>query len=158
MAGDFSVRVEGVRQLERNWLRLANDVGFRSARNIANVPLRNALRDQVEPVIRANTPVDRGELRDSINTPLGRGPRRQEIASGTFSRNVVVRAETGWFWRGRSLWFQSLAVEYGTRLQAPQNVLRNALQSRVTSVLNQFSREFGARLEARASRFARTGR
>lgn len=158
MAGDFTVRVEGLRQLERNWLRLGNDVGFRSARNLANVPLRNALRDQVEPVIRNNTPVDSGGLRESINTPLGRGPRRSEISSGTFNRNVVVRAETGWFWRGRSLWFQSLAVEFGTRFQAPQSVLRNALQSRVTSTINQFSTEFGSRLENRASQLGRTGR
>lgn len=158
MAGDFSVRVDGLRQLERNWLRLSRDVGIRSARNIANVPLRNALRDQVEPTIRANTPVDSGALRDSINTTLGRGPRRSEISSGTFSRNVVSRALTGWHWRGTSLWFESLAVEYGTRYQTGQSVLRNALQSRVRPVLNQFAAEFGRRLEQRASRFARTGR
>ena len=158
MAGDFTVRVEGLRQLEENWLRLGNDIGLPRARNIANVPLRNALRSQVEPTIRANTPVDTGGLRESINTPLGRRVRRQEIASGTFNRNVVVRAETGWFWRGRSLWFQSLAVEFGTRAQAPQAVLRNALQANINSTLQQFSTEFGNRLEARARRYARTGR
>ena len=155
---DFSVRVEGLQQLERNWLRLSRDVGVRSARNIANVPLRNALRDQVEPIIRTNTPVDTGGLRDSIRTTLGRGPRRSEIASGTFDRNVVVRSLTGWHWQGTSLWFQALAVEYGTRYQVGQSVLRSALQTRTTGVVNQFAAEFGRRIEQRASRFARTGR
>lgn len=152
---DLNIRVRGLRRLERNLLRLSNSVGFRSARNIANVPLRDALRQEVEPVIRANTPEDTGELRRSVETTLGRGPRASEVSSGTFNRNTVARALTGWFWRGTSKWFQALAVEYGTRYQAAQNVLSNALLSRQRAVTLRFARLFGRRLTQVARRNAR---
>ena len=156
MPDSLTFNVRGVAELERAWLRLADDLGPRRARTVANIPIRRALapvRNQIE----RETPIDTGELRDSINTNAGTA-RRTEQRSGTFGPNVVAVGRTGWFWRGRSLWFQALAVEYGTRYTEPRSVLRNALEQNVNNVLRIFANEFGPRIEQRAERFARTGR
>ena len=156
MPDGVTVRIEGLRQLERNWIRLSNELGPRRARSVANVPIRRALQP-VRDQIQRDTPVDTGDLRDSVNLNSG-AARRTEQRSGTFGPNVVAVGRTGWFWRGRSLWFQALAVEYGTRYTEPRSVLRNALEQNVNNVLRIFANEFGPRIEQRAERFARTGR
>ena len=153
---DLTINVNGLQKLERDWLRLAEDLGPRRGRTVANRPLREAIAP-VTRAIEANTPVDSGELRNSINTQV-RIASRNELNQGTFTRNDVAIVRTGWFWRGRSLWFQSLAVEYGTRFQAAQSVLRNALESRIRIVTNLLASRLGRNIERRAARLARTGR
>ena len=130
---DLTFMANGFDQLERDWLQLAQDLGPRRARTVANIPIRNALRP-VRAVIEANTPVDSGGLRDSINQNQ-RIATRAELRSGTFTRNDVAVGRVGWFWRGESLWFQALAVEYGTRFTQPQRVLRAALEDNVNVVV-----------------------
>ena len=156
MPDSLSFTVRGVAQLERDWLALADDLGPRRARSVANTPIRRALAP-VRQQIETNTPVDTGTLRNSINTNAG-SARRAELRSGVFGPNVVAVGRTGWFWRGTSLWFQALAVEYGTRTLQPQSVLRDALRNNVDEVLAIFAREMGTRIEQRAERLARTGR
>lgn len=153
MAGELTVQVEGLRELERAWLQLSNDLGPARARTTANIPLRNAMRP-VLAAIQANTPEDTGELRASARINFGRATRG-EVSRGTLTRNDVAVARAGWFWRGRSLWFRALAVEYGTRLRAPGNVLRSALESRINSTVNILAQELGRRIEQRAARLAR---
>lgn len=150
----FSVRVEGLIELSAIFNQLGEELGFSRVRSIPRIPLRNAMRDIVEPVIVANTPIDTGRLRDSVQTTV-RNTRNSEVFSGTFDRNTLVRAVTGWTWQGQSLWFQALAVEYGTRYQAPQAILRNALQNNVSRVVQRFSQLFGPRLERRAEQIRR---
>lgn len=152
----FDFRVEGLQKLERDWIRLANDLGPTRARTVANIPLRNALRP-VEDEIRANTPVDTGGLSQSIAT-RARIPTRAEVSQGTLTRDDVAVARTGWFWRGTSLWFQALAIEYGTAQVAPQMVIRDALRNNVREVTDILARELGERIEQRARRLAQTGR
>jgi len=152
---EFDFRVDGLRQLERNWLTLARDLGPQRARTVANQPLRRALQP-VEDEIRRNTPVDSGGLQRSVRTNAGRA-RRSEVGRA-FTNNDVAVGRTGWFWQGRSLWFQALAVEYGTRHQAPLSILRNALSNNAQRAIQIFAREMGSRIERRASQLARTGR
>ena len=153
---DLEVRVEGLQQLERNWLRLAEDLGPRRARTVANRPLREAIAP-VTRAITSGTPVDQGGLQESIDTQV-RIASRNELRQGTFTRDDVAVVRTGWFWRSRSLWFQALAVEYGTRFQSAQNVLRSALESRIRIVTNLLASRLGRNIERRAARLARTGR
>ena len=153
---DFTVQFDGFAKLERDWLRLAADLGPRRARTVVNAPIRNALR-VVRSDIQANTPVDTGGLRQSIrqNTRIA---SRSELARGTFTRDDVAVGRVGWFWTGESLWFQALAVEYGTRQVAAQNVLRSALERNVDQVLRTLSNDLGQAIERRAAQFARTVR
>ena len=153
---DLTIRTTGFDQLERDWLELAADLGPAKARTTLNRPMRQAIQ-LVANTIRANTPVDTGRLRDSVNTNAGRA-RRSELRTGAFSMNDVVVARAGWFWRGQSNWFQALAVEYGTRTQPAQMVLRNALRSNSTAMLQQLSTGIRQAIIRRTARFARTGR
>ena len=101
--------------------------------------------------------MDTGRLRDSVNTNAG-GPRRSELRSGAFGPNDVVVVRSGWFWRGTSLWFQATNTEYGNSRQAPTFVLRNALESNATRIINNLASSLGQAIERRAARYANTGR
>ena len=153
---DFEVRIDGLAQIERDWLQLSNDIGPRNARRIFNTPLRRAFAP-VEADIRADTPVETGGLRDSIRTNAG-GPTRAELRGGSFGPNDVVVVRSGWFWRGTSRWFQATNIEYGNSRQAPQNVLRGALESNANRILQNLAQTLGEAIERRAARYARTGR
>ncbi len=156
MPGEFTAMTVGFDQIENNLLRLAEDLGPRRARSVANIPIRNALRP-VRAQIEARTPVDSGGLRNSISQNQ-RIANRRELASGVFDSNDIAVGRVGWFWTGESLWFQSLAVEYGSRQKAPLSVLRDALRDNHQEVLSILGRELGDRIERRAARFAATGR
>lgn len=160
MAGEFTTRLEGFEGIEEAWLQLANDMTPRRARTAVNPALRRALRP-VRDDIETNTPIESGTLRNSIHT-ITRQVSRSEQSRGTFPRDTVAVVRTGWFPNRTggysNVWFIGLAVEFGTRYQAPQSVLRNALRSNVNRSLNILSTELFRSIERRAERFARTGR
>ena len=153
---DFTVRTNGFAELEENWLELARDLGPAKARTTLNRPMRQAV-EIVADELRETTPVDSGGLRESINTNAGRA-RRAEVSSGVFDTNDVVVARAGWFWRGESRWFQALAVEYGTRTLPAQMVLRDALMSNTTEMLQTLSTGIREAITKRTARFRNTGR
>ena len=153
---NLTVRTNGFDQLEKDWLELAEDIGPAKARTTLNRPMRQAV-EIVADDIRANTPIDSGGLRDSVNTNAGRA-RRAEVSSGVFDTNDVVVARAGWFWRGESRWFQALAVEYGTRTLPAQMVLRDALMSNTTEMLQTLSTGIREAITKRTARFRNTGR
>ena len=130
---DFSFDTRGFDLVERLWLELADDLGPQRARTVMNRPMREAA-NMIADDIRENTPVDSGGLQRSVATNAGRA-RRSELRSGVFDGNDVVVARAGWFWRGESMWFQALAVEYGTRQQPPRAVLRQALTRNCNAVI-----------------------
>lgn len=150
------IRVDGLREVERDLLRLANDLGPRRARTVLNRPLRTAIQPVMDQ-IRATTPVDTGGLQQSIAVRVG-GPSRAELRGDTLNRNDVAVARAGWFWRGGSLWFQATNVEYGNSQRAPGNILRGALESNQNRILSNLARSLGQAIEQRAARYARTGR
>ena len=61
---DINFRLEGLSQANANINELSRQFGPRRARQTFNVPLRRAFAN-VEADIRANTPVDTGNLRDT---------------------------------------------------------------------------------------------
>ena len=153
---DFSVELRGFAQLERDWLQLAGDLGPAKARTTLNRPVRQAI-EMAADEIRENTPVDSGDLQRSVRTNSGRA-NRKELRSGVFDPNDVVVARAGWFWRGESMWFQALAVEYGTSQQAPRMVLRDALRNNADAMLGTLRRGIREAIMRRVARFSRTGR
>ena len=160
MPGQFTTRLEGFDGIEEAWLQLARDMTPRRARTAVNPALRRAIRP-VRDDITTNTPVEDGNLLNSVHT-ITRQVSRAEQSRGTFPRDTVSVVRTGWFPNRpggyRNVWFVGLAVEFGTRYQAPQAVLRTALRTNVSRSLNILSTELFRSIERRAERFARTGR
>ena len=141
-------RVDGLRESDQALTALAEEYGPRNARQSLSVPLRRAMAPVLDDV-EANTPVDTGSLQSLSKTRVSTANR---FDTGR-SPDVVFVARTGWFWpTSNSHWFQALAVEYGTRTQSGQRVLRRALQNNIREVTNIFSRELGPSIERAATR------
>lgn len=147
-AVDF--RIEGLSDLERNLLDMAEEFGPRNARRSLNIPMRNAFRI-VEAAIRTDTPVDTGRLRELTRVQTG-NPSRFDLAD---TPDAVWVARAGWFWTSPSFYsFRALAVEYGTRSQTGQSVLRRSLERNIPQVLSVLGRELGDNIERTANRLA----
>ena len=148
---DFDFRLEGLEQANRNINELAREFGPRRARQTFSVPLRRAFAI-VEADIRANTPVDTGNLRDTTQLRAG--------VANRFERrrfpDAVYAVRAGWFYPSpNTLTFQALAVEYGTRFQGGTAVLRTALANNVERSLQIFCNEIGDRIMRTARRLNR---
>ena len=140
-----TIQTRGFREAERNLVNLAREFGPRGTRTLINRELRSAFRP-VADEIRSNTPVDTGGLRDSVSLRVG-APTRRDRRNPEVGPNVFAIARAGWFWRGTSLWFQSINVEYGNSQQAPHNILRSALENNANTVLTNLATGLGEAIE-----------
>ena len=148
---DLTLELLGADGFEENLIELSRLYGPRSARQTFNVPMRRAF-SFVEEEIRAETPVDTGNLQDHT-----------ELRAGVANRfemrqfpDAVFAARAGWFYSSpNTLTFQALAVEFGTRYQPAQRVLRNALDDNINIVLDVFVDEMRESLDRTARRLHR---
>lgn len=153
---EFTIRVDGLAELERAWINLASDLGPAKARRVVNKPMRAAI-EPIRRTISVTTPIDTGDLAESTfaNTNI---VSRRELRSTFFTRNDVAAARAGWGWRFPSdLIFRALATEYGTRFQPAQRILQNALLSNSQTALNILRAQLGPAIESRAAAYRRTG-
>ena len=148
---DIDFRLTGLEQANANINELSRQFGPRRARQTFNVPLRRAFAN-VEADIRANTPVDTGNLRDTTQLRAG--------VANRFERrrfpDAVYAVRAGWFYSAPSpLTFQALAVEYGTRYQTGNRTLRTALANNAEGAIDIFCREIGNSIMRTARRLNR---
>ena len=151
----LNFRIEGLRELERNLLELANEYGPRNALSALRQPVRNSLR-LIAADIEANTPVESGSLRESVGVSVRM--RRSKDQGPHVPEDAVLVGEVGWRWRNVSLWRRALAIEFGTRTQSAQSVLRDALGRSQGQILNDFSRDLGESIMRTARRLERRSR
>ena len=145
--------VSGLRELERNLLELADQYGPRNAVTALRVPMRRSLR-VVADHIRANTPVDSGDLRDSTGIRVNMATSRLR-RSRFVGRNAVLVGRVGWQWTVPSLWYQALSVEYGNRVTIARPVIRPALSVLADEAINNFAPALATNIEATARRLGR---
>ena len=156
MTKDFEFRIDGLDELEKNLLDLAREYGPRNARNAFNVPMKKALAVVEEKII-ADTPMDTGELKQSVKIKTGRGPVLKSrlnwnIASPGGKDKIVAAAHVGWY--GQSS-YKLLAVEYGTRKKSRPGVVRRALRTKAGHVMKTFRTEFAKNLTKTANRLSK---
>lgn len=156
MVGTLRIKVEGLKQVERNLLALAADLGPRKARSTLRIPMRDAMAPVLQDIT-ANTSIDTGGLRRSIKG-VGRSPSKATLKR---SKNTIYTYSTGYFWRRgatRSQFKKAVALEYGTRSQPQLATLRNALCRNQRKVLSGLADRLGRSIEKRAIRLRNTGR
>ena len=144
---DIQVDVRGLESLNQSLQDISNMYGPRQARSSLRIPMRDSFRE-VEDTIRRNTPVDTGNLSESV------GLRAQVPTREDRRRNpgVVYTVKAGWMWTRPSLWSQALAVEYGTRQVAERRVLRDALDAHAQQVVSEFTVRLRKQLDRTARR------
>ena len=149
---DVSFRVDGLRDLERNLVALAEEYGPRNAISSLRAPMRSALRP-ILARIEVNTPVDTGALRESARITIRQPNRRRDRGPHTnFNRNILVGL-VGWQWSsGRNLWNRGLAIEFGNRTTPAQPVLRPTLDSLGQAVADNFAEDAARAIERTARR------
>jgi HK97 gp10 family phage protein len=149
---ELNGKIDGLKELEKSMRDLGKQY---SDPKFAVKALRPALKNSVQPLemtIRGNTPVDTGELRDSVKT---RVRQANKIDKGTLGQDAVMVADVGWHWvKGQSLLKQALAVEFGNKVTQAQPTLRPALFSNAQRIVDSFKTELIASIEKKAKQLA----
>lgn len=144
----MKIEVKGLKELERNLLALSDEFGPKAGVQAMRPAMRAAVKP-LESTIIATTPRDSGTLADSTKTKIGK-PTKKMLRSVHFNEKQVLSARVGWTWKEVSLWNQSLAVEFGTRNQSQQAVLRNAFDQHRNQMLQDFGDALGPAIEKKA--------
>lgn len=151
---DISMRVEGLRDLERSLIALQEEYGGRAATQALRPAVRAAMSPLVDDVIQG-TPTDTGALAESTKLRIGKPSRKMVGHSHHYSSAAVIYGAVGWHWRSPSLWRQALAVEYGTNDTPPHYTLRNAFEGKEQEIIDRFTRSLGPAIEKKAGQLAR---
>ena len=150
----IQAKITGLRQLERNLLEISKEYGPKKALQTLRPAIRKALLP-LEQQIRAKTPRDSGDLAKLTTIKVGK-PSKRERGSSRVSSDAVLIGKVGWFWRGKpSFWFQALAVEFGTRFVPGRSVLRSAIESNQSTMLETFKRELKISIEKKVKQLSK---
>ena len=142
------IRVEGLRDLERNLRALQKEYGGKAATQA----MRPALKAAIDPLkgdIAQDTPVDSGNLQATTKVAIGK-PNKKMLATRHYNATTVIAGRVGWFWRSRSYWYQAIAMEFGTRGSPALNILRGTFDREHMGMLNRFKTALGPAIEKKA--------
>ena len=144
-----TIKVEGLKELEKNLLALQKEYGGKAAPQA----MRPAIKAAIAPLkgtVEGNTPVDTGDLRDSAKVSIVKPTKKMLSESDHYNRDTIIVGRAGWFWRDKSLWQKALAVEFGTRKMAAQSVLRNTFEMNTGAMVSRFKNTLGPAIEKKA--------
>lgn len=147
---EIDFKVEGLRELERNLLELAEEYGPKNALGALRKPMRDALTP-VKSAISANTPVDTGALKNSVTIRITQATRKDRDAVYINPDSILI-ARVGWFWRRPSLWSRALAVEFGNSQVSAQPVIMPAFDGQQRQILTTFRNGLQKSIEQTARR------
>tara|TARA_R110000787_G_scaffold2708_7_gene10488 strand:- start:866 stop:1348 length:483 start_codon:yes stop_codon:yes gene_type:complete len=154
MSVEIKGNITGLKDLEKALLALNKEYSGKAAAQA----LRPAIKAAVAPLetpIRNATPIDSGDLRDSTKVKVGK-PNKKMASSEYYTKDTVIYGQVGWFWKGSpSLWHQALAVEFGTRDNPAQSILRDTFDANSDEMLNKFKSTLGPAIEKKAKALAK---
>ena len=150
---DIKGSIRGLEDLESSLRALQKEYGGKAAMQAMRPAIKAAISPLVSDVS-GDTPVDSGDLRESVKIKMGK-PTKKMGSSDHYNPSTIIYGQVGWFWRDRSLWYQALAVEYGSRAEPPKAVLRNIFDREKASMLGRFSDTLGPSIEKKAKSLAK---
>lgn len=150
---DIKMKIEGLRALEANLLALQKEYGGKAATQAMRPAMKAAMAPLVSNVA-GSTPVDSGALSASTKMKIGK-PSKKMLSSEHYNSTAIIYGQVGWFWSSRSLWYQALAVEYGTQDTPASYVLRNAFEGQETVIIGRFKDTLGPAIEKKATQLAK---
>ena len=159
MARNKEIRVEGLKDLEKALLRLQKEYGGNTAVQAMRPAVKAAMGPLV-PTVKMATPIDTGELSNSVKLKIGKPTKRmtksRHYSSSAYTSDVVIYGQVGWFFpKGRENHLKAVAVEYGTRDVPASFALRGALENSEVVIVNRFKNALGPAIEKKAAAAAR---
>ena len=148
---NVKMKVQGLKELEKNLLALNKEYGGKSAPSA----MRPAIKAAMSPLlsqVQSETPVDTGRLRDSAKLAIGVPSKKMVSQSQHFKSSTIIAGRVGWFWKsGNSLWKQGLAVEFGTANQKANYTLTQLLERNNSQMISTFKNSLGPAIEKKAA-------
>lgn len=129
----LNIQLSGFDKLEKRWLKLGEDIGFKKASRIFNPSLKGALKPLVSK-LRGKTPKRSGRLGKSIGVNTKKPSRSDK------RENIVASGRVGFVRLKRGMYPQALATEYGTKNRRGNHLLSKTLKSNSRSVIARFSK------------------
>ena len=132
----INAKVKGLEGLEKALLGLSKEYDNPKYALQAMRPAMKAAGNVIADEIEATTPVDEGDLKRSTGIKIKKTNSKDKRSLGD---DAVIHVEAGWMWpTDESLWFQSLAVEFGTSNTPAQPTLLPALERKSTTATDTF--------------------
>lgn len=150
---NIKIEVKGLREMERALLALQKEYTGKAAVQ-AMRPAVKAAMAPLEAKVSEGTPKDKGTLRESVAVKVGK-PTRRMLYSQHYNSTTILAGRVGWFWTGRSLWTQALAVEFGTRETPANHTLEKVFDNEVDGMLYRFKTTLGPAIEKKAKSLAK---
>ena len=152
----LDVQMDGGKELEDSLLELAKIYGPKSVSAVFNAPIKKAMGGMLTDV-QSNTPVDSGDLKESVALKVGKPSKSRLRNSQTIDETVASQGRVGWFWsKGSGVnSHAALSVEFGTQTTGAQPVLRKALQTGAGGAVQILKKEVGRSLDKTANRLAK---
>ena len=159
MARDKEIRIEGLKDLEKALLLLQKEYGGNTAVQALRPAVKAAMGPLV-PTVKMATPIDTGELSNSVKLKIGKPTKRmtksRHYSSSAYTSDVVIYGQVGWFFpKGRENHLKAVAVEYGTRDVPASFALRGALENSEVVIVNRFKNALGPAIEKKAAAAAK---
>lgn len=150
---DIKMDVKGMRELEGALIALQKEYGGKAATQ-AMRPAMKAAMAPLESDVAGGTPVESGGLKDSTKVKIGK-PTKKMSASAHYNSTTIIYGQVGWYWSGKSLWSQALAVEFGTQNEPAKQVLRGVFDRENAAMLQRFKDTLGPSIEKKAKSLAK---
>ena len=151
---DIKMNVKGMRELEGALIALQKEYGGKAATQAMRPAMKAAMAPLVSDVA-GGTPVDSGDLRDSTKVKIGKPTKKMVSSSAHYNSTTIIYGQVGWYWSGKSLWTQALAVEFGTQELPANEVLRGTFDRENAGMVQRFKDTLGPSIEKKAKSLAK---
>ena len=153
MPVQLKIDTSAMRAVEATMRDLAREYGPRNSIAPLRSTGRNAMKPLV-PIVRANTPVVSGHLRDSTAMQARTRNGVVTVAVGWIFRRVRNETLTAAFRRGAGI-TKALGVEFGNRRVRGQAILQRIARQQSQGIIDRFARGFDREFDKAVRRWTR---
>ena len=149
MARDSTIKVTGLKELEKNLLALQKEYGGKAAPQAMRPAVKAAIAP-LKALVQGGTPVDEGWLLKSVKQTVGKPTRDMLTRSpNLYDSTTIISGRIGYF--GNNVYGRALRMEYGTRHIPANHTLEQVFDREASGMLKRFKDTLGPAIEKKAT-------
>ena len=148
MAKDGTIKVTGLKELEKNLRALQKEYGGKAAPQAMRPAIKAAITP-LKALVEDDTPVDGGWLLKSVKQTISKPTRAMKASNPNLYKDTTILAgRVGYF--GKNVIRRAVFMEYGTRDIAANHTLERVFDREAKGMANRFKSALGPAIEKKA--------